>query len=411
MNPHNDPTHLPPPLDLSRWKQAPVALMAVGGFLCVAGAGIDLREFGYSWLLAFMFYLTLALGALFLVLIHHLTDAGWSVATRRFCEHIAALLFPWLAVLFVPVALLGPAIYSWMNIDPRADRALLAKWPLFTLPGFYIASALFFGVWWLLTSRLRHWSLKQDETGEARCTHRMRYYSGWGVLAFAATVTLSGILWMQALQYQAFSTIYGLCFFADCAWVMLATAYVLAMVLQRQRILSDVLHDNQFYFLGTLLFAFTLFHAYVHFAQYFVVWNGNIPDETFWYIQRARGSWWAISLVIIFGHFLLPFFVLLPIRVKSSFKIMLPVCLWAWLMHFVDLSFNILPVAHPDGFPWRWLWLPCGCLAFMGGLLGRVFLKHFNAHAPFPKQDPRLLEAMGISDFEAIGAQTTKGEP
>jgi hypothetical protein len=211
------------------------------------------------------------------------------------------------------------------------------------------------------------------------------------------------------LQYQAFSTIYGMCFFADCAWVMLATAYVLAMILQRQRILNAVLRDNQFYFLGTLLFAFTLFHAYVHFAQYFVIWNGNIPDETFWYIQREKGSWWWVSMVIIFGHFLLPFFVLLSIRVKSSFKIMLPVCVWAWLMHFVDLSFNILPVAHPGGYPWHWILLQFGCLTFMGGLLGRAFLKDFNAHAPFPTKDPRLLEAMGIADEEIISTQTTGG--
>jgi len=404
----NELTRLPP-LDLSRWKNLPAALMVVGGFLCVTGAVIDLKKFGYSWLLAFVFYLTVALGALFLVLIHHLTDAGWSVAIRRFCEHIAALLFPWLAILFVPVAVLAPMIYPWMTIAPHTDRALIAKWPLFTLPGFYIVSALFFGVWWRLTSRLRYWSLKQDETGEAYCTHRMRFHSGWGVLAFAATVTLSGIIWVQALQYQAFSTIYGLCFFADCAWIMLATAYVIAMILQRQRILHDVLHANQFYFLGTLLFAFTLFHAYVHFAQYFVVWNGNLPDETFWYIQRERGSWWWVSMVIIFGHFLLPFFVLLPIRVKTSFKIMLPVCLWAWLMHFVDLAFNILPVARPAGYPWHWLLVQFGCLTFMGGLLSWAFLKDFNAHAPFPTNDPRLLEAMGIADVETIGARTTGG--
>jgi hypothetical protein len=238
----------------------------------------------------------------------------------------------------------------------------------------------------------------------------MRFHSGWGILAFAATVTLSGIIWMQALQYQMSSTIYGMCFFADCAWVMLATAYVVAMILQRQRILNDVLHDNQFYYLGTLLFAFTLFHAYVHFAQYFVIWNGNLPEETFWYIQREKGSWWWVSMVIIFGHFLLPFFVLLPIRVKSSFKIMLPVCMWAWLMHFVDLSFNILPVAYPAAYPWHWILVQFGCLAFMGGLLSWAFLKDFNAHAPFPTKDPRLLEAMGIADAEIIGTQTTEGE-
>jgi hypothetical protein len=168
------------------------------------------------------------------------------------------------------------------------------------------------------------------------------------------------------------------------------------MILQRQGVLTSVLHDSPFYYLGTLLFAFTLFYSYVGFAQYFVIWNGNVPDETFWYLIRENGSWWGLDMVIIFGHFLLPFLVLLPICVKSNFKIMWWVCVWAWVMNYADLAFNILPVRHPQGYPFQWIWLQLGCLAFMGGLLGRVFLKHFNAHAPFPKRDPRLLEAMGI---------------
>ena len=100
----NETTHLPPPLDLSGWRKAPVVLMIVGGIVSIIGAIVSLQsdggtQFGFSWLLAFIFYLTIALGALFFVTVHHLTDAGWSVATRRFCEHIAALLFPYLAIL------------------------------------------------------------------------------------------------------------------------------------------------------------------------------------------------------------------------------------------------------------------------------------------------------------------------
>ena len=110
MSSHNEKTHQPP-LDLSGWRWLPSALMIVGGFLTVTGAALsytrnNFQEFGYSWLMAFMFYYSIALGALFLVMIHHLTDAGWSVGIRRFCEHISSLLFPWLAVLFLPVALL-----------------------------------------------------------------------------------------------------------------------------------------------------------------------------------------------------------------------------------------------------------------------------------------------------------------
>ena len=75
---------------------------------------------------------------------------------------------------------------------------------------------------------------------------------------------------------------------------------------------------------------------------------------------------------------------------------MIPLCLWTGLMHWIDLSFNILPVPHPDGFPFAWLWLYAGCVAFIGGLLASRFLKEFAAHPPYPVRDPRLIEAMGL---------------
>jgi hypothetical protein len=413
MSSSNNTTPLPPPLDLSGWRKAPAVLMVVGAVLAVIGAAKYPKEFGFSWLLAFMFFLSLALGALFLVMVHHLSDAGWSVATRRFCEHIASLLFPWLAILFLPVAFFAEHIYSWMTIaDPQGNTSLNAKLPVFTMPGFCITSAVFFGIWWLLSSQLRYWSLKQDETGDALCTHRMRFHSGWGIVVFALTLTFSGVLWMQAVQYQWFSAIYGVYFFASCAWAALAAVYLITVLLQRQRILDRVLHDNQFYFLGLLFFAFTIFQAYIEFAQYFVIWNANTPSETFWYIIRENGSWWWLSLLLIFGHFLLPFFVLLPVKAKTDFKIMLPVCAWALAMNFLDLSFNILPAQHSAGYPFKWLWLQLGCLAFMGGFLSWAFLKNFNRHAPFPQKDPRLLEAMGIhhaAGDEISGATPTTG--
>ena len=370
--------------------------MAVGVVLCLIGLVKDRSEFGYARLTAFMFYLTIALGGLFMVMIHHLTDAGWSVGIRRFCEYLGALLFPWLAILFVPVLLLAPQIYHWMTLSPHDNRALTAKWPLFTWPGFTVASLVMFGIWWLLSSRLRFWSLKQDEAGDAVCTHWMRFHSGWGILAFAGTITLASVLWMKSLQYQYSSTIYGMYFFGSCAFVGVATVYLVTLILQRQGVLTKVLRDSPFYYLGTLLFAFTLLYSYFGFAQYFVVWNGNIPIENFWYLIRENRSWWCLDMLLIFGHFLLPFLVLLPIFVKSNFKVMFWVCVWSWAMNYADMVFNILPVLHPEGYPFHWVWLQFGCLAFMGGLLTRVFIRNFNAHAPYPKKDPRLLEAMGV---------------
>lgn len=391
VHPHVN-TPPPPPLDLSRWRGVPMILVVAGGVLALGGALFKPTQFAYSWLLAFMFFLSICLGSLFLVLLHHLFDASWSVPIRRFLEHLACLSRAML-LLFLPIALLAPKIYPWMRLDPHADHALEAKQPLFTFPSFYIVAALCFIVWIFLSRQLRRWSLEQDRTGSASCTYRMRVHACWGVFAFAITLTMAAIMWMKALQHQWFSTMYGVYYFAGSVWTTIATVYVIAALLKRQGPLREVVHDTQFYFLGSMLLAFTVFYAYIHFSQYFIIWNANIPEETFWYVVREKGSWWDIGMIIIFGHFFIPFLLLLRIDVKLSW-IMLPLGAWAWLMHYIDLSFNILPVLHPDGYVLHWV--DIGCWAFMAGVLALVFLKSYYAHPPYPQRDPRFAEAMGL---------------
>ena len=96
------------PLDLSRWRNVPNWLMVIGGLGAAIGFFHDRSQFGFSWLVAFMFFLSLGLGGLGWVILHHLFDASWSVVTRRICEHLACLLFPTMFVLFLPIALLAP---------------------------------------------------------------------------------------------------------------------------------------------------------------------------------------------------------------------------------------------------------------------------------------------------------------
>src|ERR1051325_6408064 len=147
MSSQTKPAKLPP-LDLSTWRNVPALLMVIGGAIAVLGLFVSLKhdggkQFASSWLLAFMFCLSICLGALFLVLVHHLFDAGWSVPIRRFCEHIASLLFPWMLILWIPIGIMAKLLYSWMLEKPPFDEALKAKQtiiPLFTIPGFYVVS-------------------------------------------------------------------------------------------------------------------------------------------------------------------------------------------------------------------------------------------------------------------------------
>lgn len=411
----NSPTSAPS-VDFSKWRALPTVLMIVGGIGAVIGWCVNPTQFAFSWLLAFMFFLSLGLGSLCLTILHHLFDAGWSVPIRRVMEQLGCTL-RWFWLLWIPIGILAPKLYKWFHETQvgHPDLATKAKLPLFTVPGFYIVAAICLFAWWLLPTMLRKWSLKQDETGAVECTVQMRRWSASGIFVFAVTVTLGSIMWMKALEHEWFSTMYGVYYFAASMWTTLATLYVIVLALDRSGPLRGLVHEKTYYFLGSLLFAFTVFYAYVTFAQYFIIWNANVPEETFWYVQREvnaageRTTWFWTSMVIIFGHFFVPFLGLLRIDVKLKYWVMVPMFIWAWLMHFVDMSFNIIPVLHKGGFHLDWM--DIACMIFICGFMAKVFLSSLNKYPKVPQRDPRFAESQEIiiAPDEYVQAATAKG--
>jgi hypothetical protein len=389
-------------LDLSKWRNVPLILIIIGAIGAIGGVAISddhLKQFAFSWLLAFMFFLSLALGGWFLVMVHHLVDASWSVPIRRVTEALACLLAPTMLILFLPLAFLARQIYPWMQSEEQMHptHAVISKYPLFTTPGYYIGAAVLFAVWWLFSNRLRFWSLQQDQTGSAQCTLKMRIYSYLGIVCFALSLTLAAIMWMKGLTDEWYSTMYGVCYFAASVWTTLPTVYVIVMILQRTGALKGIVSEKTYYFIGSLFFAFTVFWAYVNFAQYFIIWNANMPEETFWYVLREKGTWdYVGKYVIIFGHFFIPFLLLLRIDWKLKLSVMLPLTAWTWLMHFVDIEFQIMPALHTDTILTPGLLSDVGCVLLFAGILAKVFVASFSRYAPYPQKDPRMAEALEV---------------
>jgi hypothetical protein len=419
------------PLDLTRWRDLPVQLMVAGGLVLLLGAFSNSKLAIYSYLTGYMFFLSLGLGALFLVLIHHLFDAMWSVPLRRYLEHMACLLFPWMAVLFIPIAVFAHEIYPWMVMERNhtGDHALHAKHGYLNITFWYLRVVFVFAVWGWLTHRLRYWSLQQDTAtattsveGKLRffepllgtlsnslghrfeldvrvlSTRIMRVHAGYGIFLFAITLSIAAVDWVKSIEHQWFSTMYGVYYFAGSVWVTLATVYVIGLVLKEAGPLKAVMGRRQFHDAGVLMFAFTVFYAYIHFSQYFLIWNAAIPEETFWYIKREQGVWKEIGYLIVFGHFFVPFLALLRIDAKVSLAVMVPLAVWAWLMHLTDMTYNIMP-ALPDlsgGPSPRGVLFTLATVALIGGVLARQFIKAFNAHPPYPQRDPRMAETMGV---------------
>jgi hypothetical protein len=208
---------------------------------------------------------------------------------------------------------------------------------------------------------------------------------------------MAAILFMKGLMSEWYSTMYGVTYFASSVWVTLATVYVVTLILQRTTALRDLVKENTYYMIGSLFLAFTVFWAYVNFAQYFIVWNANMPEETFWYVLREKGTWDVVGkYVIIFGHFFVPFLMLLRIDFKLKLVTMLPLVAWAWLMHFVDLEFQIMPSLHKDSILTGGLLVDAACVLFVTGVLMKVFIISLNRHPVYPLRDPRMAEALGV---------------
>jgi hypothetical protein len=208
-----------------------------------------------------------------------------------------------------------------------------------------------------------------------------------------------------------YSTMYGVTYFASSVWVTLPTVYVITLILQRVTPLRDLVTENTYYMIGSLFLAFTVFWAYVNFSQYFIIWNANMPEETFWYKLRENGSWKYVGqIVIIFGHFFIPFVMLLRIDFKLKLAAMLPLAAWAWVMHFVDLEFQIMPSLHADSILTGGLLVDAACVLFFTGVLMKVLIASIMAHPVYPLKDPRLAEALGIYLPPAAGGSiTTEG--
>jgi len=277
------------------------------------------------------------------------------------------------------------------------DHSVKAKYPLFTMLGYYVTAAVLFAIWWLYSNRLRYWSLRQDETGSVECTRRMRFFAASGVVLFAVTLTMAAILFMKGLMSDWYSTMYGVTYFAASVWVTLPTVYAITLILQRTTALRNLVKENTYYMIGSLFLAFTIFWAYVNFAQYFIIWNANMPEETFWYVLREKGTWDVVGkYVIIFGHFFVPFLMLLRIDFKLKLVTMLPLAAWAWLMHFVDLEFQIMPALHKNTILTGGLLVDAACVLFCTGVLMKVFIASLNRHPLYPLKDPRMAEALGV---------------
>jgi hypothetical protein len=372
--------------------------------LIVGGAGLLLGLFGaifsvvgflQSYLYAYFFWLGLALGSLFFLMIHHLAWGKWGYVSRRILES-AAMVLPVMAVLFLPILFGIPLLYEWARPEVRAVDALVqAKEAYLNTPFFVIRAILYFAVWITLAALLYRWSLRQDETGDLKYNRRAKVLAPAGVILYVLTMTFAAFDWGMSLDPHWFSGIYGVIFIVGQGLSAMAFAIACVVVLSRYRPLADVIHPRQISDLGNFLLAFTMLWAYTNFSQFLIIWSGNIAEDILFYLPRMEGGWRMLGLFIIVFHFFVPFFILLSRRVKRNARVLTMVALFIIFMRLVDLFWQLVPFFHRPGFQLSWL-DPVLVIA-LGGFWLAAFAWLIKDKPLLPLNDPKMERTVATS--------------
>jgi hypothetical protein len=413
---------------------------SVGLFALIIGAiGVSVAGFGFyqgltsedarpllSWLIGIAFWLSIALGVLFLTQIWYVFHARWPTIIRRQCEHCFSAL-PWLFLLFLPLLLIpfvsdNPGIlWKWMdgtNLLPGGHELVqddpLYNWKAAYLnPTFFaIRAFLYFAVFIGLAYFLKKWSFDTDQTGSVENIHKARRLSSVGLFLLATASTLAAIDWFKSLEYHWFSTMYGVWFFAGCMRAALSALLIYCVILSAKGYLKGVFNQAHRYDLGCMMLAFTIFWAYISFSQYFLIYNANIPEETFWYNIRehngdgVHNSWWIISMLLIFGHFLIPFLLLLWYKTKVVIWKSIGVAVWILLFHIIDLYWNIIPGKVVDldasnGYYIRQFSVEVfdiAAIVGIGGICIWAVCSSMLKAEPIPIKDPNILKSLNHSE-------------
>src|SRR5881397_850500 len=285
-----------------------VALVAL--VLCAVGAVVNPHQFSYSWLFAFAFFFTLCAGCFFWTIVHHATDADWSVVVRRQLENIAVLLGV-LAVLFIPILLLRRHLYSWMDIPPGHEATLDSKRAYLNFHLFLIRAIIFFVFWIIASQLLRRFSARQDKDGNPLFTIWMRRVSFISLPLFALCLTFGAFDWMMSLNYRWYSTMFGVYIFAGAAGSSMSLLVIVITALRQAGYLKGIVTLEHYHIMGKWMLAFCVFWAYIGFGQYMLIWYANIPEETAYFIRRNVESWNVLSTFLVVGRFFIPFALLL----------------------------------------------------------------------------------------------------
>jgi hypothetical protein len=375
-------------------------LLGLGGVALIVwfvGVYFNPEQALRSWLIGFVFWAGICFGSIGLLMLQYMTGGAWGVVLRRIFE-AATRTWPVVFVMFVPLALgvYFHAVYEWTHL-PASDHAIAAR-GIYLLPWSWIVrSVIYFALFGAMAYLLNDWSDRQDRTENyedaATLLARMSRFSGPTTIVYALTVTFAAVDWVLTLDPHFFSTIWGLLFVIGWALSSLCFSVTVLAYLSDKVPMDDVVGKRHFHDIGKLMLAMVMVWAYFNLSQWLIIWSGNIPEETAWYLTRMESGWYWIGVALILFHFAFPFLILLQQDFKRRPKLLASIAVFILFMRIVDMYFLIGPTPRIDthGAPQAAFvlhWLDFVAPIAIGGIWLWYFFGQLRARPLVPGMDP-----------------------
>lgn len=383
-----------PPAELQRVRNIAFGVGIVSTLLIALGAFLDRDRFFHGYLVGFVFWTGISVGSLALLMLQHLTGGAWGLVIRRVLE-AATRALPLMLVLFIPIAIGLKHIYPWTDPAVMNATPALQKKASFLNPSFFLVrTVVYFTIWSAAALLLNWWSLQQDRAVGGKPRKRMQMLSGPGLGVLILCITFAAIDWVMSLEPAWYSTIFGLIFVA--AWGLSALAFTILVMswLAAREPMNTVVQPRHFHDWGNLTLALTMLWTYFAFSQYLIIWAGNLPEETTWYVARNHGGWAAIAWTIAVLQFGFPFLMLLSRTVKKSAPKLALLAALILAMRVLDVIWLVEPAYNPGHFVFNWMDYVAPIA--IGGLWLGTFAWQLQTRPLLPINDPQLEQALAV---------------
>ena len=417
------PADLSAPAFVDVWKtKAAIVAVVFGavavilGFLGQAQDQLGWVHFLRAWLLGLMLTFGWAVGGLALLMVQYVTGGKWGLLLRRPLEAMSRTL-PLVFVYWLVIVVWMKKLYLWAQVDgskPEDVEAALKsgfineiqahaisfKRPMLQPEMFFLVGLFCFAVWWLYSWRLNRLSVQRDLDSPANTPQwikKMENISGPGILVYSLTMTAAVIYWVMSLDPTWYSSVYGLLFLVGQGYSVLALSIIVSLSLSKAEPFKTILRQTEQHDLGKFTFAFVMLNIYLAFAQFLIIWSGNLPEEIPWYLDRIRGHWGIIITLDFIFHWLIPFTMLLSRDIKRNKKRLMAVCGWMIFAKAFDLFWLIEPnfkdAARNLHFSWgilEYIAVPVAMVAFWVA----IYCTRLKMRPLVQTNDPHLAEIL-----------------